>query len=74
MKTKTFDFGGERYLKTGKTLEKKNIEELRKYSSPFFRGGHWASGSKAGDFKDRGLAETALFLRPVYQSASGKAV
>ena len=31
--TKTFNFGGERYLKTGKTLEDKDIEELRKYSA-----------------------------------------
>jgi 3-isopropylmalate dehydrogenase len=31
--TKIFDFGGERYLKTGKTLEEKDIEELRKYSA-----------------------------------------
>ena len=33
--TKTFDFGGERYLKTGKTLEDKDIEELKKYSAIF---------------------------------------
>ncbi len=31
--TKIFDFGGERYLKTAKTLEDKDIEELRKYSA-----------------------------------------
>ncbi len=31
--SKTFDFGGERYLKTGKTLEDKDIEELRKYDT-----------------------------------------
>ncbi len=28
-----FDFGGERYLKTGKTVDEKDIEELRKYSA-----------------------------------------
>jgi 3-isopropylmalate dehydrogenase len=30
---KIFDFGGERFLKTGKTLEDKDIEELKKYSA-----------------------------------------
>ncbi len=33
--TKVFDFGGERYLKTGKTLEDKDIQELKKYSAIF---------------------------------------
>jgi len=33
--SKIFDFGGERYLKTGKTLEDQDIEELRKYSAIF---------------------------------------
>ncbi|MDD5195454.1 MAG: 3-isopropylmalate dehydrogenase [Candidatus Omnitrophica bacterium] len=28
-----FDFGGERYLKTGKTLEEADIKELKKYSA-----------------------------------------
>jgi 3-isopropylmalate dehydrogenase len=32
---KTFDFGGERYLKTQKTLEDKDAEELKKYSAIF---------------------------------------
>jgi len=31
--TNIFDFGGERYLKTGKTLEDKDIEELKKFSA-----------------------------------------
>lgn len=31
--TKIFDFGGERYLKTGETLDDSDIEELRKYSA-----------------------------------------
>ena len=31
--SKVFDFGGERYLKTNKTLEDGDIEELRKYSA-----------------------------------------
>ena len=33
--TKVFDFGGERYLNTGKTLEDKEIEELKKFSVIF---------------------------------------
>ena len=31
--SKIFDFGGVRYLKTGKTLEEGDIEELKKYSA-----------------------------------------
>ncbi|MDD5347492.1 MAG: 3-isopropylmalate dehydrogenase [Candidatus Omnitrophica bacterium] len=31
--SKTFDFGGERYLKTGKTLEDKDIEEFKQYNA-----------------------------------------
>ena len=31
--TKIFDFGGERYLKTGKVLDDGDIEELKKYSA-----------------------------------------
>ena len=30
LETKTFDFGGARYLKTGKTIDEKDIDELRK--------------------------------------------
>ena len=30
--TKIFDFSGERYLKTGKAIEEKDIEEIKKYS------------------------------------------
>jgi 3-isopropylmalate dehydrogenase len=30
---KTFDFGGERYLKTGKTIDNDDVIELKKYSS-----------------------------------------
>ncbi|HOX53950.1 MAG TPA: isocitrate/isopropylmalate family dehydrogenase, partial [Candidatus Omnitrophota bacterium] len=30
-----FNFDGDRYLKTGKTLEDKDIEELKKYSAIF---------------------------------------
>ena len=32
-RTEVFDFGGDKYLKTGKTIEDKDIEELRKYSA-----------------------------------------
>ena len=32
----TFDFGGERYLKTGKVLEDKDIAELKKYQAIFW--------------------------------------
>jgi 3-isopropylmalate dehydrogenase len=31
--TKAYDFGGQRYLATGKTLEDKDIEELKGYSA-----------------------------------------
>jgi len=31
--SKAFDFSGERYLKTGKLVEEKDVEELRKYSA-----------------------------------------
>jgi 3-isopropylmalate dehydrogenase len=31
--TKIFDFGGERYLKTGKTLDDKELDELKEYSA-----------------------------------------
>ncbi|MBM3251425.1 MAG: 3-isopropylmalate dehydrogenase [Candidatus Omnitrophica bacterium] len=51
-----FDFGGERYLKTGKTLEDKDIEELRKYSAIFLGAiGH-------PDVKP-GILETGILLK-----------
>ena len=31
--TKIFDFSGERYLRTGKTVDEKDIEELKKYNA-----------------------------------------
>ncbi|MDI6758918.1 MAG: 3-isopropylmalate dehydrogenase [Candidatus Omnitrophota bacterium] len=31
--TKVFDFGAERYLKTGKTLDAQDVDELKKYSA-----------------------------------------
>jgi 3-isopropylmalate dehydrogenase len=52
----TFDFGGERYLKTGKILEDKDIEELRKYSAIFLGAiGH-------PDVKP-GVLETGILLK-----------
>jgi len=54
--TKVFDFGGERYLKTGKTLEDKDIEELRKYNAIYLGAiGH-------PDVKP-GILETGVLLK-----------
>jgi len=53
---KIFDFGGERYLKTGKTLEDKDIEELKKYSAIYLGAiGH-------PDVKP-GILETGILLK-----------
>ncbi|MFC1805227.1 3-isopropylmalate dehydrogenase [Candidatus Omnitrophota bacterium] len=54
--TKVFDFGGERYLKTGKTLEDKDIEELKGYSAIYLGAiGH-------PDVKP-GILETGILLK-----------
>ncbi|MCM8780094.1 MAG: 3-isopropylmalate dehydrogenase [Candidatus Omnitrophica bacterium] len=54
--TKVFDFGGERYLKTGKTLEEKDIEELKKYNAIYLGAiGH-------PDVKP-GILETGVLLK-----------
>jgi 3-isopropylmalate dehydrogenase len=54
--TKVFDFGGERYLKTGKTLEDKDIEELKSYSAIYLGAiGH-------PDVKP-GILETGILLK-----------
>lgn len=54
--TRTFDFGGERYLKTGKTLEAKDIRELKDYSAIYLGAiGH-------PDVKP-GILETGVLLR-----------
>ncbi len=54
--TRIFDFGGVRYLKTGKTLEDKDIEELRKYSAIYLGAiGH-------PDIKP-GILETGILLK-----------
>ncbi|MFA5116597.1 MAG: 3-isopropylmalate dehydrogenase [Candidatus Omnitrophota bacterium] len=54
--SKIFDFGGERYLKTGKTLDEKDIAELKKYSAIFLGAiGH-------PDVKP-GVLETGILLK-----------
>ncbi|MFA5361918.1 MAG: 3-isopropylmalate dehydrogenase [Candidatus Omnitrophota bacterium] len=54
--TKTFDFGGARYLKTGKTLDAKDIRELKKYSAIYLGAiGH-------PDVKP-GILETGVLLK-----------
>jgi 3-isopropylmalate dehydrogenase len=51
-----YDFGGERYLETGKTLEDKDIQELKKYSAIFLGAiGH-------PDVKP-GILETGILLK-----------
>ena len=53
---KKFDFGGDRYLKTGMTLEGKDIEELKKFSAIFLGAiGH-------PDVKP-GILETDILLK-----------
>jgi len=53
---KKFDFGGDRYLKTGTTLEGKDIEELKKFSAIFLGAiGH-------PDVKP-GILETGILLK-----------
>lgn len=54
--TTMFDFGGERYLKTSKTLEEKDIEELKKFSAIYLGAiGH-------PDVKP-GILETGILLK-----------
>jgi len=54
--SKTFDFGGERYLKTGKTIEDSDIEGLKKYSAIYLGAiGH-------PDVKP-GILETGILLK-----------
>ncbi len=54
--SKIFDFGGERYLKTGKTLEDQDIEELRKYSAIFL-------GAIGHPEVKPGILETGILLK-----------
>jgi len=54
--TKIFDFGGERYLKTGETVEDKDIAELKDYSAIYLGAiGH-------PDVKP-GILETGILLK-----------
>ncbi len=54
--TRIFDFGGQRYLKTGKTMEDADIEELKKYSAIYLGAiGH-------PDVKP-GILETGILLK-----------
>ena len=56
LETKTLDFGGARYLKTGKTIDEKDIDELRKYSAIYLGAiGH-------PDVKP-GILETGILLK-----------
>jgi len=54
--TKVFDFDGERYLKTGKTLEENEIEELKKFSA-IYLGAIGHPDVKAG------ILETGILLK-----------
>ncbi|MDD2689810.1 MAG: 3-isopropylmalate dehydrogenase [Candidatus Omnitrophica bacterium] len=54
--TKIFDFGGERYLKTGKTLDDSDIEELKKYSAIYL-------GAIGHPQVKPGILETGILLK-----------
>ena len=54
--SKTFDFGGERFLKTGKTLEDADIAELKKYSAIFL-------GAIGHPEVKPGILETGVLLK-----------
>ncbi|MBL7070301.1 MAG: 3-isopropylmalate dehydrogenase [Candidatus Omnitrophica bacterium] len=54
--TKVFDFGGEKYLLTNKTIEDKDIEELKKYSA-IYLGAIGHPGVKPG------ILETGILLK-----------
>jgi 3-isopropylmalate dehydrogenase len=54
--TKIFDFGGERYLKTGKILEPEDIEELKKYRAIYL-------GAVGHPQVKPGILETGLLLK-----------
>ncbi len=54
--SKTFDFGGQRYLKTGKTLEDNDIAELKKYSAIFL-------GAIGHPEVKPGILETGILLK-----------
>lgn len=54
--TKIFDFGGERYLKTAKTLEDKDIEELKQYAAIYL-------GAIGHPEVKPGILETGILLK-----------
>ncbi|MBU0710106.1 MAG: 3-isopropylmalate dehydrogenase, partial [Candidatus Omnitrophica bacterium] len=54
--SKIFDFGGDYYLKTGKTVEDKDIEELRKYSAIYL-------GAIGHPEVKPGILETGILLK-----------
>ncbi|MDD5668655.1 MAG: 3-isopropylmalate dehydrogenase [Candidatus Omnitrophica bacterium] len=54
--TTSFDFGGTRYLKTGKTLEDKDIRELKKYSAIYL-------GAIGHPEVKPGILETGVLLK-----------
>jgi 3-isopropylmalate dehydrogenase len=54
--TKMFGFGGERYLKTGKTLETKDIAELKKYCAIYL-------GAIGHPEVKPGILETGILLK-----------
>ena len=54
--TKIFDFGGERYLKTGKTLEDSDIAELKKFSAIYL-------GAIGHPEVKPGILETGILLK-----------
>ncbi|MEW5758088.1 MAG: 3-isopropylmalate dehydrogenase [Candidatus Omnitrophota bacterium] len=54
--TKTFDFSGERFLKTGKTVEAQDIEELKTYSAIYL-------GAVGHPDVRPGILETDVLLR-----------
>jgi len=54
--TKIFDFGGERYLKTAKTLDDKDIDELKKYSAIYL-------GAIGHPEVKPGILETGILLK-----------
>jgi len=54
--SKIFDFGGERYLKTGKTIEDKDVEELKKYTAIYL-------GAIGHPQVKPGILETGVLLK-----------
>jgi 3-isopropylmalate dehydrogenase len=54
--TQMYDFGGERYLKTGKTLEDQDIAELRKFSAIYL-------GAIGHPEVKTGILETGVLLK-----------